>query len=69
MANSNIQKRLSNDFPVKKMQIAAKSLNSYLGQLKIHYNLNEKDVIRVLELSLKEKKNENVIKKWWRIIL
>ncbi len=68
MANSNTQKRLSNNFPVKKTQIASKSLNSYLSQLKIHFNLNDEDVVKVLELSLKERKNNTLMKKWWHIL-
>lgn len=67
MTNSPAQKRLCNNILVKKKQNAAKSLNNYMDQLKIHFDLSERDIIKVLELSLKKRKNENFIKKWWHI--
>jgi hypothetical protein len=67
MTNSHVQKRLSNNILVKKKQNAARSLNNYLNQLKIHFDLNDLDIIKVLELALKERKNEIFIKKWWHI--
>lgn len=68
MANSNAQKRLSGDFPVKKKQIASKALNSYLNQLKIHYDLNDDDVAKILEHSLRERKGNINAKRWWHIL-
>lgn len=67
MTNSHVQKRSGNNILVKKKQNAARSLNNYLNQLKIHFDLNDLDIIKVLELALKERKNEIFIKKWWHI--
>lgn len=68
MANLQTQKRLSNNISCKKKQSAARSLNIYIDQLKIHFDLNEKDTIKVLEQALKERRKENIIKKLWRIL-
>lgn len=68
MANPDAQKRLSNNALVRKKQNAARSLNNYLDQLKIHFDLNDRDIIRVLELALKGRKNESFVKKWWHIL-
>jgi len=67
MANSPAQKRSCNTVPIKKNRDAAKSLNNYLNQLKIHFDLNDADVIKVLDLILKERKSESFVKKWWHI--
>jgi len=68
MTNSPAQKPSYNNVLVKKKQSAAKALNNYMEQLKIHFDLNDRDIIKVLELALKEKRNENFIKKWWHIL-
>ncbi len=68
MTNSPVQKHLSNTVLVKKKQNAAKSLSSYIEQLKIHFDLNDKDTVKVLEIALRERKNKNFIKKWWHIL-
>ena len=68
MTNSPAQKRLCNNVLVKKKQSAAKSLNNYIEQLKIHFDLSDRDTINVLEITLKERRNENFIKKWWNIL-
>ena len=68
MINSSAQKRLGNSVLVKKKQNAAKSLNNYIEQLKIHFDLSNDDIIKVLELALKERRNEIFIKKWWHIL-
>lgn len=68
MTNSPAQKRLGNSVLIKKKQNAAKSLNHYLDQLKIHFDLSDNDLVKVLELALKERRNENFIKKWWHIL-
>ena len=68
MTNSPAQKRLGNNILIKKKLGAAKALNNYMEQLKIHFDLNDRDIIKVLELALKEKRNENFIKKWWHIL-
>ena len=68
MTNSPAQKRLYNNVLVKKKQSAAKALNNYMEQLKIHFDLNDRDIVKVLELALKERKKGNFIKKWWHIL-
>jgi len=67
MANSNVEKQISNNFPAKKRQIAAKSLNNYFNQLMLHFDLNNDDLFYVIDISLKEIKNKNNKKKWWQI--
>lgn len=66
MTNFSAQQRLGN--PIKKKQNAVKALNNFLNQLKIHFDFNDNDIIKVLELMLKEKKHENFTKKWWHIL-
>ena len=68
MTNSPTQKRICNSVIVKKKQNAAKALNNYMEQLKIHFDLSDNDIIKVLELALKEKRNGIFIKKWWHIL-
>ncbi|MEI8390591.1 MAG: hypothetical protein WCG23_12005 [bacterium] len=68
MTNSPAQKRLFDNVLVKKKQNASRSLNNYMEQLKIHFDLNDRDLIKVLEITLKEKRNKNFIKKWWHIL-
>jgi len=68
MTNSPAQKRLGNNILIKKKQNAAKALNNYMEQLKIHFDLNDRDIVKVLELALKERKKGNFIKKWWHIL-
>lgn len=68
MTNSPAQKQLGNSVLIKKKQSAAKSLNNYMEQLKIHFDLNDIDVIKVLELALKERRKGIFIKKWWHIL-
>jgi len=46
---------------------AKRSLNNYIGQLKIHFELDEDDIIQIMENILKLRKNERLIKKWWHI--
>ncbi|MFW5804127.1 MAG: hypothetical protein ACOCWG_02730 [bacterium] len=43
-----------------KKQLALKALNSYLEQLKIHYDLTEGDLIKILKIVLKIKDKESL---------
>ena len=51
----------------QKKQQALKSLNNYLDQLKIHYDLSEREMVKILELILKIKNKDALIKKLWNI--
>lgn len=68
MTNSPAQKRSNNNIPVKKNQNAAKVLNNYMNQLKIHFDLSDRDIVKVLEAALKERRGANFIKKWWHLL-
>ncbi len=46
----------------KKRHMALKSLCNYINQLKIHFDLNENDIIKILKQILKTKNNDNFIK-------
>jgi len=46
----------------RKRQMALKSLCNYLNQLKLHFDLNENDIIRIIKQVLKEQDTENFIK-------
>ena len=45
-----------------------KSLNNYLNQLKFHFNLSDKDILKILELTIKSRKNTTQKKKWWQFL-
>lgn len=47
-------------------QTAKKALESYLEQLKVHYELSDNEIIELLHLSFKSKKTDS-IKRWWNI--
>jgi len=51
----------------RKKQLALKSLNNYLDQLKIHYDLTEGDLVVILKLVLRVKNQDTFIKKLWNI--
>ena len=48
-------------------QLALKSLNNYISQLKIHYDLNEKDITKILKYILKIKNKDIFINNLWNI--
>jgi hypothetical protein len=52
----------------KKKQLALKSLNNYLEQLKIHFDLNDEDIVRILKLYIGKRNNDSFIKKLWHIL-
>ncbi len=51
----------------RKKQLALKALNNYLDQLKIHYDLSEVDLIKILKFVLSVKCKNNFLKKFWNI--
>ncbi len=46
---------------------AKRSLNNYLEQLQMHFDLGDTDVMSILESSLRSKKHNLFLKKWWHI--
>ena len=68
MADYSVQHKLRNNAFARKKQNAVKALNNYLNQIKIHFDFDDKDIVKVLELTLKEKKHENFVKKWWHML-
>ncbi len=63
---STAEKYLNNP-DSKKKQDAKKSLNNYVNQLKLHFDLNDEEIVRVLEAVLRSKKKNIILKKWWQI--
>lgn len=51
----------------KKIQDVKKSLNNYLNQLKIHFDINDEDVLNILESIQKSRKKSNFGNPWWHI--
>ena len=51
----------------KKRQQALRYLYNYINQLKIHFDLSEKDIIKLLKHILKMKSKNNFFKKIWNI--
>jgi len=54
---------------IKNINSSQKSLNNYINQLKLHFDLTDKDIVKVLEFTLDLYKFENnFFKKWWHIL-
>jgi len=51
----------------KKNQDVKRSLNNYINQLKIHFDLNDEEIFNVIESVQRSRKNNCHIKKWWQI--
>lgn len=49
----------------KKKQVALKSINNYLGQLKMHYELSEDELFDIIKKIKSEYKKTISSKKWW----
>jgi len=64
---STVEKRLIKKLEIKKIQEAKRSLNNYVNQLKMHFNLNEEEVAKILHAILIANRNNNLVKKWWQI--
>lgn len=51
----------------KKKQIVIKSINNYLAQLKLHFELSEDELSEILKTINKQYKKTISSKKWWQI--
>jgi len=51
----------------KKNQDVKRSLNNYINQLKIHFDLNDEEIFNIVESVQKSRKNNYCVKKWWQI--
>lgn len=51
----------------KKRQMALKSTQNYINQLKFHFDLDESDVVKILKQIVREKNKDNFYKKVWNI--
>jgi hypothetical protein len=51
----------------KDKQLALRSLNNYIEQLKLHYNLSESDVSNLLKIMLRIKTKSDFVNKLWNI--
>lgn len=50
-----------------KRQNALKSLNHYISELQMHFDLSEKELLEIIEKLYKNKKRNTYIKKWWHL--
>ncbi len=55
------------DNSYQRTQNAKKSLDSYIDQLELHFDLDEKAVYNILKSTLQTRKNKKLKKKWWQI--
>ncbi len=62
--NSN-KKYFSNS--AKKRQNVLKSINNYLSQLKVHFELSDKELVDILKIITTQYKKAISSKKWWQI--
>jgi nitrogen regulatory protein PII len=51
----------------KKINDVKKSLNNYLNQLKIHFDVNDEDILNIVESIQKSRKKSNFKNQWWHI--
>lgn len=47
----------------RKRQLALKSLQNYINQLKIHFDINDRDIVKILKHIVKMEDEDNFIKK------
>lgn len=66
ISNKYINKE-NNCLKIKKIQNAKKSLNNYINQLKIHFDLNDDEIFSIIKALFESKRNNNLLKKWWQI--
>ena len=59
-AQKNIQKN--------ERQRAKEYLLHYLGELKLHFNLDDSDIIKILRNSYFELNKESIVQKWLSVI-
>ncbi|HIQ89546.1 TPA: hypothetical protein IAA68_06960 [Candidatus Galligastranaerophilus faecipullorum] len=60
VAQKNIQKN--------ERQRAKEYLLHYLGELKLHFNLDDSDIIKILRNSYFELNKESIVQKWLSVI-
>jgi hemerythrin-like domain-containing protein len=51
----------------KKYQDVKKSLNNYINQLKIHFDLNDEEIFKIVKSVEISRRNNFLVKKWWQI--
>jgi hemerythrin-like domain-containing protein len=61
------ERQFKDGLKVKKVQDVKKALDNFINQLKIHFDLDDNEIDRVLELLIKSRKKEITQKKWWQI--
>jgi hemerythrin-like domain-containing protein len=61
------EKKTDNNSKSKRNQDVKRSLNNYINQLKIHFDLNDEEMFNIVESVQRSRKNGNHTKKWWRI--
>lgn len=66
-ANNLTNQYLKHKKSYQRKQLAQKSLNNYLEQLRIHYDLTEGDLNKILKLTLSTKTRGNFFKKVWNM--
>ncbi|HIS73522.1 TPA: hypothetical protein IAA86_00715 [Candidatus Galligastranaerophilus intestinavium] len=58
------QKEIQNDTQKR----AKEYLMHYLGELKLHFNLEDKDIIKILKNSYFELTRESIVQRWMCVI-
>ncbi|OGI17008.1 MAG: hypothetical protein A2255_10080 [Candidatus Melainabacteria bacterium RIFOXYA2_FULL_32_9] len=69
---------MGNDYPIAEKQTiktfnrkqnAKKSLNNYINQLKMHFDLTDDEIIDVIRYIFEQqtRNNSKFLKKWWQI--
>ena len=66
MDNNNCNKKIFTNAG-KKKQFALKSINNYLTQLQLHFELSDKELYDIIKIISSNYKNIISSKKWWRI--
>ena len=62
------QINIGNKIKQKRNLDARKSLDNYINQLKIHFDLNEEDTIEIIKAAFEARAHNNgLLKKWWQI--
>jgi hemerythrin-like domain-containing protein len=67
MGKNYTKEKFFNSPESKKRQDAKRSLNSYINQMKLHFDLNERDIVEVIEHVYRNNKNDMFKKKWWHL--
>ena len=56
------------DIQENKKQNAKEYLMHYLGELKLHFNLEDSDIIKILRNSYFELNKESIVQRWMSVI-